>query len=318
MIPDYPLDQDLMLARQGHLPASVHRFDKDAAVALRAAEACGRPLLIRGKPGVGKSQTARAAAVAAGRPFLSVVIDGRSEAQDLMWRFDAVRRLADAQALRRGAEAKPEDAYVRPEALWWAYDWAGALLWQASSGQAERPPAVAPAGWAAGVGRAVLLIDEIDKADPDLPNAMLDVLANNGFQMPFGRGEVHCAPEARPLIVITTNDERELPAAFLRRCLVLTLELPEDEKRFCAYLQAMGGRHQALRQLTEPGFHCQVLAEAAQRLWAARNAPGGEADYQPGLAEYLDLVTALARLYRKDGEQLPQLEALAGLTYRKR
>lgn len=91
MIPDYPLDQDVMLVRQGHLPASVHRFDNNAAVALRAAEACGRPLLIRGKPGVGKSQTARAAAVAAGRPFLSVVIDGRSEAQDLMWRFDAVQ-----------------------------------------------------------------------------------------------------------------------------------------------------------------------------------------------------------------------------------
>ena len=318
MIPDYPLDQDVMLVRQGHLPASVHRFDNNAAVALRAAEACGRPLLIRGKPGVGKSQTARAAAVAAGRPFLSVVIDGRSEAQDLMWRFDAVRRLADAQALRRGGVAKSEDAYVRPEALWWAYDWVGALRWQKSLGQTERPPVEAPAKWAPGVGRAVLLIDEIDKADPDLPNALLDVLANNGFQMPFGHGDVHCAPEARPLIVITTNEEREMPAAFLRRCLVLTLELPEEEKDFCIYLEAMGQRHQALRQQTEPGFNCQVLAEAAKRLWAARNTPGDDADYQPGLAEYLDLVTALARLYQEEGEQLPQLKALARLTYRKR
>ena len=317
MIPDYPTDRDVPLPRQGHWAEAVHRFEAKDAVALRAAEACGRPLLIRGKPGVGKSQTARAAAAAAHRPLLSVVIDGRSEAQDLMWRFDAVRRLADAQLQRPAGQPLPaEDFYVRPEALWWAYDWAGALQWLQHSGQSPELPVAPPPPWAPGQP-AVLLIDEIDKADPDLPNALLDVLANNGFRKPFGGPPVQCAPAARPLIIITTNEERELPAAFLRRCLVLTLALPAAELAFCDHLEAMGQRHQAVRLRTEPAAVCHVLRPAAQRLWAARQQLGDSADYLPGQAEYLDLVTALARLYPGAQLQTDQLDALQDLAYRK-
>ena len=317
MIPNYPTDCDIPLPRQGHWAEAVHRFDAKDAVALRAAEACGRPLLIRGKPGVGKSQTARAAAAAAQRPLLSLVIDGRSEAPDLMWRFDAVRRLADAQRQQSADQPlPPEDFYVRPEALWWAYDWAGALQWLQRSGQPPDLPVDPPARWAPGQP-VVLLIDEIDKADPDLPNALLDVLANNGFRKPFGGVPVQCAAAARPLIIITTNEERELPAAFLRRCLVLTLALPDTEAAFCDYLAQMGQRHQAVRLQAEPKAVCHVLGPAAQRLWAARQQLGDAADYLPGLAEYLDLVTALARLYPGAQLQADQLDALQDLAYRK-
>lgn len=83
-IPEYPVDDPVSLPPCGTWPASVHRFDAGTAAALRAAEAAERPLLIRGDPGTGKSQTARAAAAAAGRLFVSVTIDGRTEAHDLL------------------------------------------------------------------------------------------------------------------------------------------------------------------------------------------------------------------------------------------
>ena len=317
-LPDYDAREPIPLPAQGAWAPSVHWLQPEDAVALRAAEACGRPLLIRGRPGTGKSQTARAAAAAAGRPLLSVVIDARTEAQDLMWRFDAVRRLADAQATphRRG-RLKPEAAYVKPEALWWAYAWDGACRWLQRSGQADLPPVACPAKWSAAADRAVLLIDEIDKADPDLPNALLDVLANNGFRMPFGGGQVSCEAAQRPLTIITTNEERELPAAFLRRCLVLRLDLPKEELAFCNRLETVGQQHQDLRLTSEPHARCTVLREAAQRLWATRQALGEDAEHLPGQAEYLDLVAALARLYPA-GEQGAALESLDGLFFHKR
>ena len=85
-IPNYPIDE-VELPPRGTWPAAIHRFNPKQVAALRAAEAAGRPLLVRGLPGVGKSQLARAAAEATGRRFVWATIDGRTEAQDLMWRF---------------------------------------------------------------------------------------------------------------------------------------------------------------------------------------------------------------------------------------
>ena len=311
-VPVYPIGKDIPLEAQGSWPASVHCFDARTAAALRAAEAAGRPLLVRGKPGVGKSQTARAAAAAAGRTFLSVVIDGRTEPHDLMWRFDAVRRLAHAQQRDR-QDLPPERDYLQPEGLWWAYDWNSAAR------QAERvgikPPAQPTEGLLACRDRAVLLIDEIDKADPELPNALLEVLANRGFSDPYGGEPVTCDAATRPLVVITTNEERELPAAFLRRCLVRTLELPERPNELIDYLVDLAQRHQNFllgRKLRVGACSETVMRRAAGQLAERRREAEQAGLYAPGTAEFLDMVNALATLWPdNEAEQARQLDTLA-------
>ncbi|MFM2057421.1 MAG: hypothetical protein RLY71_1806 [Pseudomonadota bacterium] len=319
LVPEYPVDCDITLDPQETWPRSVHRFEADrrAVTALRAAEACGRPLLVRGSPGVGKSQLARAAAQEGKRPFVSAVIDSRTQAHDLMWRLDAVRRLGDAQVLQGGQTLRPESDYIEPQALWWALDWKTAAErtdhYRKAAGL-EAAKRVVPKDWQPDNGRApVLLLDEIDKADPDLPNALLEVLANGGFRLPFAGEAVKADYRRRPLVIITTNEERELPQAFLRRCLILTLELPKTENEFVQYMVAMGLRHQPLWQ-----GNCLVMEQAAQRLWGRRVEAQRRQDYQPGTAEYLDLVSALANLWPgQAAEQERQLDLLAQFTFHK-
>jgi MoxR-like ATPase len=282
-----------------HWPASVHRFDTDTIAALRLAEVTGRPLLMRGLPGVGKSQSARAAAAAAGRPFLAQVIDGRTEPHDLMWRFDQVKRLADAQVSRRGEKLAAESAYLSPQALWWAFDWSGA----AAMANGDLAPASVPKNWQPGRDRVVLLIDEIDKADPELPNALLEVLSANGFRVPFNGQTVSCPPQRRPLIVITTNEERELPAPFLRRCLVRRLELPDDPKALIAEWTRIATDHQSwqIAQGVRPAEQtCAIVAEVAARVAEERLKRWDPGDYRPGTAEFFDLVNGLAHLWPGD------------------
>ncbi len=319
-VPNYPIDSDIEMDAQGSWPASVHRFDLKTAAALRAAEAAGRPLLIRGRPGVGKSQTARAAAAAAKRTFLSMVIDGRTEPHDLMWRFDAVRRLAHAQQ-RQGQDLPPERDYLRPQALWWAFNWKSANEQAQRVGMAM--PAIPTPGLYSGTDRAVLLIDEIDKADPELPNALLEVLANQGFSDPHGGVPVTCQPENRPLVILTTNEERELPAAFLRRCLVLTLQLPAKKKDLMVYLIDLGTRHQrflASRGLRkEDACSFEVMRQAASDLADRRDEVGDDSGlYAPGTAEYLDMLGALATLWPNDeATQLEELKLLGEFSLQK-
>ena len=320
-IPTYPVDTDIELPQRGAWPAAVHRFDAPQAAALRAAEAAGRPLLVRGLPGVGKSQLARAAAVAQGRRFAWAVIDGRTEAQDLQWRFDAVKRLADAQT-KAGPDIPPQ-RYLSPGPLWAAFDWRGSLDWCRDTagisppdwmdehpGQAPGQPAPAPAD-----DKVVLLLDEIDKADADLPNALLEVLSGDGFtaQLP-GLPRVCCPPGRRPLIVITTNEERELPPPFLRRCFVIELALPEDGPMLTAHLVTLARSHQAYRAKCDPAqatWQCSpaVLRAAADSLLAARQDARSQQAYVPATAEYLDLVRALATLF--PGDETAQLKNLA-------
>ena len=97
-IPSIHLNE-IPLPQRGSWPATVHRFDETSAWAVRAALAAQRPLLVRGEPGSGKSQLARAAAEVLGRLFVAEVVHARSESQDLQWRFDALGRLGDAQAM---------------------------------------------------------------------------------------------------------------------------------------------------------------------------------------------------------------------------
>ena len=122
------------LPKLGNLRAEAHVYEERAVRALNAALAACRPLLVRGEPGTGKSQLARAAAHSLGRPLVSQVVDARTTARDLLWTFDAVARLGTAQLLGalRSVVGTAEGAlerklnernFVRPGPLWWALDW---------------------------------------------------------------------------------------------------------------------------------------------------------------------------------------------------
>ena len=324
-IQDYPVGKPVQMLASQQWPAAVHRFDAKTVAALRAAEATGRPLLIRGLPGVGKSMTARAAAVHAKRPLLAQVIDGRTEADDLKARFDTVRRLADAQVPRDADHPLADEAhYLTPGVLWWAFDWQGAAdqqrLCRSTAAKAEATSVATelPPGWNAETDRSVLLLDEIDKADPELPNALLEAFGANGFTAPVTGKTVLCPPRRRPLVVLTTNEERELPNAFLRRCLVLWLALPEGEAELVAELVKIGTEHQQwLRQQKLRLGLCKVIDEAAQAVAASRRQTR-DSGYLAGTSEFLDLVAALAELWPDNREtQLKHLGDLQDFVLKK-
>ena len=174
-------------------------------------------------------------------------------------------------------------------------------------------PVDVPAGWDCSRDRAVLLLDEIDKADPDLPNSLLEVLGANGFTVALTGEVVSCPPERRPLIVLTTNDDRELPAAVLRRCLVLTLTLPLARRELVKELVAIGTEHQEWLVSDAVGQRhgrCLVLREAADAIAKARESTH-EGAYKPGTSEFLDLAAALAELWPDDRRvQLTKLRQL--------
>ncbi len=291
-IPPIPVGERLPLPAIGSWPASCHVFEARDAYAIQAAVAAGRPLLVRGQPGVGKSQLARAAAVACGRLFVSEVVHARSEPQDLLWRFDAVARLGEAQALGAARAADLRRAldplrYLSPGVLWWTFDHDSAARLHAYCRHPVRAPE-APPGWTSDQG-AVLLIDEIDKAEPDLPNGLLEVLGNGAFAVPYLDAPVRHLVGPPPLVVITTNEERELPGAFVRRCLVLRLELPPTRTAFVAFLMDRGQRH-------HPQSSETVRREVAERLWDDRQEAQNGGATPPGQAEYLDILRALEYL----------------------
>lgn len=300
--------------RPEEAPTIRHLFEPREVDAVNAALAAGRPLLVRGEPGSGKSQLARAAAKALGRAFVARVIDARTEARDLLWSFDAVRRLADAQVLAaRGAsdagavEKELEELrYVTPGPLWWAFNW----------GSAEAPAAgiaVAPSPQMAGAqpeNGVVVLLDEIDKADSSVPNGLLDALGQGGFDGP-ARLRIECGA-VPPLVVVTTNEERALPDAFLRRCLVLQLRLPQDRATLIEWLKRRGRAHFSSDELGD-----EVLANAAEMLAADRERLSRQGLTPPGAAEYLDLLRAVARSQRPSAEQLALLKRVREFALRK-
>jgi MoxR-like ATPase len=293
----------------------VHLLGVPEIHAINAAIAAGRPLLVRGEPGIGKSQLARAAARELGRAYIKCVVDSRTESRDLMWTFDAVRRLGDAQlagALRENAnKVRSELAikkYVCPGPLWWAFDAEGAARQAKLIPGAQAPLQPDAGAWSRG---CVLLLDEIDKAEAEVPNGLLEALGAREFT-PFGLpGPVRLTGKP-PLVVITTNEERVLPDAFLRRCFVLPLALPKEEGTLQNYLIERGEAH-------FPNASKAVLQQAASMLWEERRqAIEEQVTAKPGQAEYLDLLRAVTTLSPDDDTaQLAMLENVGRYTMRK-
>lgn len=279
---------DTHLPADAHFPEAWHRWSDPERHALLQAWGSGRPLLVRGEPGCGKSQLARAMAAVLGVNLYSLVIHPRFEALDVLYRVDLVERLAQAQlaAVRaqaeRGIEALSLRHFVRPGKLWEAM----AAAEPAKDGVPRSPD------WP----RAVVLIDEIDKADTDVPNALLEVFANRSFTPPGYDVPVRSPDSHPPLVLITTNEDRELPPAFVRRCAVLNIQPDDrDEGRFVQWLLARARTHRALDALRAQDSDA-LLELAALQVWKDRESARALDLPKVGLAEYLDLLYSLVRL----------------------
>jgi MoxR-like ATPase len=330
--PTHPYDQRFFLPKTGTWSESWYLLDGKSQDAIRLAEACGRPLLVRGLPGTGKSDLARAAAEYLKRAFVYEVVTSRTEPQDLLWRFDAIARLADAQALGAGVKIKadPTNArhYVSPGVLWWAINWnlAEQQLAPPCNANAQRPDraltlsdkTIIEQQKRAQTKGCVLLLDEIDKADSELPNSLLEVLANTGFRLPWEE-EIKSDNVPRPVIIITTNEDRELPPAFVRRCLVLNIEADAD---FTAWIKERARVHFRDPDITDtddkrPALAHDLLDKAATYLEEDRNTSVGDSP-KPGLAEYLDLLRGLHHLAPDNFDQQKQwLERVYQFAYQK-
>jgi MoxR-like ATPase len=294
-------------------PAQRHQFEEESIWAIQAALATGRPLLVRGEPGTGKSQLARAAAQVMGRPFMYQVITSRTEVTDLLYEMDDVRRLAEAQVMGPGCkdnetlrrELAPE-RFIGPGKIWWATNWRSAKK------QAELSGSFAlhftEEDWNKG---CVLLIDEIDKADAELPNALLECFANQSFQVPQVKQAVsRDSEQPGPLVVVTTNEERELPSPFLRRCWVLHLTLEKDKEKLKEFLMGRGYVHFAAYYKAMADYK-RVLEEAADLLISDRSAATERGLHKPGQAEYLDLCRAVFEIAVQQAK--PALEVLGSV-----
>ncbi len=269
------------------LPETHHIFSREEIGAVNAALAIGRPLLVRGEPGTGKTQLARAVAQKLGRPYVQQTMDSRTETRDPLYRLDAVARLAHAQVSRGSAadvaKALALERFIAPGAMWWALNWAAAKGMHHQTGV---PCLISDCDRKTAPGGVVALIDEIDKADPSVPNALLEALAHQRFQVE-GVGEVARAKgQQQPLVLITTNDERALPRAFVRRCMVLRLLLPEDPGKLRDHLVIRARAH-------HDDADEAILRLAAEQLIADRAAAKEGKYMPPGLAEYLDLVSVV-------------------------
>ena len=232
----------------------------DLMMAVNAAVTLGRPLLVKGEPGTGKTQLAEEVALALDRPFIQWHIKSTIKAQQGLYEYDAVSRLRDSQL----GEARVHDIgnYIVPGKLWEAFT-------------AEVQP--------------VLLIDEIDKADIEFPNDLLLELD----QMQFYVYETQQVVKARhrPIIIITSNNEKELPDAFLRRCFFHYIRFPDKE----VMEQIIRVHYQDLKK--------QLLSEALETFFEIREVPGLKK--RPSTSELLDWIKLLV------AEDIPP-EALRG------
>lgn len=269
-------------------------FDDDILIALDVALATRRPLLVFGDPGTGKSTLARFMAETLDWCFLTTVITSRTRLEQLTGDTDALKRLHHAQAARQGEEPLPDWTYRVPGILWWAYnpdsamrhgvslDKYQAFLEKLKTDKDSRyQPPQNPAS-SAGETNVVLLLDEIDKADPDVPNDLLEPMDRRQFHL-FGE-EIKAPEHLEMLTIITTNGERELPPAFLRRCVTLRLkEITED------HLVTVARHHYG-----DAGQ--DLYREVAVKVMELRKQARERDVRPPSTGEFLDSVKACKRL----------------------
>lgn len=276
-------------ARAGDLrDGEVYVYEPEIVLAVNVALATGRPLLLYGPPGSGKSSLAPHVARCLGRRYHAAVVTSRTQARDLLYRFDSVRRLGDAQT-DQGINPNPA-AYVEPGVLWWAFDRQSARRRGTEGTEGLGVPDAVEPNQAGQPDRdeAVVLVDEIDKADPDVPNNLLVPFGSYTFRVHELERDIRV--RTPPLLVITTNDERELPRAFLRRCVTLTLKSPTRERLVEIATAHLGAGHLKLYEEV-----AQLVSEEEERARTRKLPP-------PSTAEYLDAVQACFQLKVEPGK----------------
>jgi MoxR-like ATPase len=267
--------------------------DSRIELAVNIAMAARRPLLVTGPPGAGKSSLARAIASASKWTYIEQVVNSRTELRDLTAGFDAVRRLADAQVKDR---LLPDWAYLQPGVLWWAFhaESAGGRGHKAEDLEEEQRqflpnvPDPRDLGTKPGV---VLLLDEIDKAEPDLANDLLGPLDGYRFEV-SGVEPIRARQDV--FVLITSNGERRLPSPFLRRCVQLKLRLGRScdasaaDPEVVAFFAAVAAARFGQRDGT-------LYADVAEKVEIARRAAILRKRREPSTAEFLDTVRACLR-----------------------
>jgi MoxR-like ATPase len=246
----------VMQSQQTRKTADMLRFEgtdtyvatADLQVAVNAAIALERPLLVKGEPGTGKTILAHEVAHAIGRPLITWHIKSTTKAQQGLYEYDAVSRLRDGQL----GDARVHDIanYIIPGKLWEAFE-------------ADEAP--------------VLLIDEIDKADIEFPNDLLLELDRMEFYVYETRRTIRA--RQRPIVVITSNNEKELPDAFLRRCFFHYIRFPDRETM------------QRIVDVHFPGLQHDLVHEALTVFFDIRQMPGLKK--KPSTSELLDWLKLL-------------------------
>jgi MoxR-like ATPase len=225
---------------------------QDLMLAVNAAITLKRPLLVKGEPGTGKTMLAEEVAGALGMPLLQWHIKSTTKAQQGLYEYDAVSRLRDSQlsSVDGGEKVKDIHNYIVKGVLWQAFT-------------ADKPVA--------------LLIDEIDKADIEFPNDLLRELDRMEFYCYETRELVKAVN--RPLVFITSNNEKELPDAFLRRCFFHYIKFPDAQTM------------QHIVDVHFPGLKKELLTAAMQTFYDVRNLPGIKK--KPSTSELLDWLKLL-------------------------